>query len=137
MKAEKLRFYRASGYDGCNLSFDRIGHIFDCSRTVLDPTPFPIGHHSRRYMEQLWRYTYVCPLIVVIECNSSSLIATAVIMSITAGAPFKSGDSDLGVAYISVFLLVFFVSIITCSFTLHLIGLSDYSLPFRWSYLDC
>ncbi|KAG8836281.1 Protein M3 [Serendipita sp. 399] len=37
--------------------------------------------------------------------------ATAVILSITATAPFKPGDSDLGVAYISIFILVFFVSL--------------------------
>ncbi|KAG8859962.1 Protein M3 [Serendipita sp. 411] len=38
-------------------------------------------------------------------------VPTAVILSITASAPFKSGDSDLGVAYMSIFILVFFVTL--------------------------
>ncbi|PVF96268.1 auxin efflux carrier [Serendipita vermifera] len=38
-------------------------------------------------------------------------VPTAVIMSITAAAPFVPGDVDLGVAYISAFILVFFITL--------------------------
>lgn len=39
------------------------------------------------------------------------LAATAVIMSITSAAPFNgTEDSDLAVAYIAVFILVFYAS---------------------------
>jgi hypothetical protein len=49
---------------------------------------------------------------ILYTVNSIWLLATAVIMSITAAAPFSGqGDVDLGVAYISVFILVFFVSL--------------------------
>ncbi|ELU40798.1 auxin efflux carrier transmembrane protein [Rhizoctonia solani AG-1 IA] len=37
--------------------------------------------------------------------------ATAVIMSMTASAPFSPGDSDVAVAYLSAFILVFFVTL--------------------------
>ncbi|CAG7847831.1 SubName: Full=Uncharacterized protein {ECO:0000313/EMBL:CCA77878.1} [Serendipita indica DSM 11827] len=38
-------------------------------------------------------------------------VPTAVIMSITASAPFAPGDVNLGVAYISAFILVFFITL--------------------------
>jgi hypothetical protein len=50
-------------------------------------------------------------LHILYTFDSIWLLATAVIMSITAAAPFSGqGDVDLGVAYISAFILVFFVS---------------------------
>jgi hypothetical protein len=33
-------------------------------------------------------------------------------MSITASAPFSPGDTDIAIAYLSVFILIFFVSIL-------------------------
>ncbi|QRV76947.1 auxin efflux carrier transmembrane protein [Ceratobasidium sp. AG-Ba] len=41
----------------------------------------------------------------------SSNVATAVIMSMTATAPFSKGDSDIAVAYLSAFILVSFVTL--------------------------
>ncbi|CAE6492150.1 unnamed protein product [Rhizoctonia solani] len=38
-------------------------------------------------------------------------LPTAVIMSMTASAPFSPGDSDVAVAYLSAFILVFFVTL--------------------------
>ncbi|KAG8696102.1 Protein M3, partial [Ceratobasidium sp. 395] len=38
-------------------------------------------------------------------------VPTAVIMSMTASAPFSKGDSDVAVAYLSAFILVFFVTL--------------------------
>ncbi|KAG8745445.1 Protein M3 [Ceratobasidium sp. 414] len=38
-------------------------------------------------------------------------LPTAVIMSMTASAPFSKGDSDVAVAYISAFILVFFITL--------------------------
>ncbi|KAG8697454.1 Protein M3 [Ceratobasidium sp. 394] len=38
-------------------------------------------------------------------------LPTAVIMSMTASAPFSKGDSDVAVAYLSAFILVFFVTL--------------------------
>ncbi|CAE6481750.1 hypothetical protein ACGC1H_001156 [Rhizoctonia solani] len=38
-------------------------------------------------------------------------LPTAVIMSMTASAPFSPGDSDIAVAYLSAFILVFFVTL--------------------------
>ncbi|KAH7330598.1 auxin efflux carrier [Rhizoctonia solani] len=43
-------------------------------------------------------------------------LPTAVIMSMTASAPFSPGDSDIAVAYLSAFILVFFVTLFPFDF---------------------
>lgn len=50
------------------------------------------------------------PPIWKVPLSSALCVATAVIMSMTASAPFSYGDSDIAVAYISAFILVGFVS---------------------------
>jgi hypothetical protein len=59
-------------------------------------------------------------------------VATAVIMSITAAAPFGGpNDVNIGVAYISAFILVFFVRTVLniTSKCTDFICSQDYSLP--------
>lgn len=64
-------------------------------------------------------------------------LATAVIMSMTATAPFSKGDSDIAVAYISAFILVFFVScFVIRSFCVVLYWRYARLLCFRWGGID-
>lgn len=49
-------------------------------------------------------------ILVAGVCSNWADLPTAVIMSITASAPFTSGDSDVAVAYLSAFIFVLFIT---------------------------
>lgn len=54
-------------------------------------------------------------------------------MSVTSGVPFGPDDSNLGVAYVSAFILVFFVStLISDCVSLSPVNFPDHPVPYGW-----